>query len=753
LNYILKELKQWQVGFWFCGLLLILSLATILFSGNPQSFADTTDSQRIITGKLSQTVINLASNEKVNLSFSLSGSYNVWIYVIDSKAQPVKRIYRSGVPLSNGTHSGYNWDGKQENGAKVSPGSYRIYFIARPLIGKFYSQSSHLINVTDNPIPQPIDPEPNPKPSPNPTPTPNPTPDMPPIYIDSDVPADPIEPVIDANNTPEPVAKINLASKQQIGYPVSMTATTSKGVNRKGEYDRFGIKKFKWEITGPNYTKTFESSYYAHIAPIMPSKTEETYRVKLTVTDYANRTAIAEKDFTSTNFQVLNIPQKDYADICKTITEQYVWPNKTNIPTIYKLPKGVYQCSRIIEVKDNAIFEGQGTDETTGTVLRKASGNDATFVIFGANTRITNLRLKGWRLSYTTNEGKTIAEGPDRPLAFYAKVNNIAHNIYVDHIEIDGCGEANRSYGKNTFVFDKNVVHNCDSDGSGYGAQAGGGDYMIIKNSKYYNNRHSIVAAGTTGSCTKDQQAQIKADFTNKTPGNIHCTGAPYWAANTGYDVINNTFTISDKGDVSTADAVIDSHMSARGRLRITGNTFDKVYSAFGIHEGWGEVRLNTFKDIRIKNTISAVLYFGPSNHRPYGFDIYCDGKNPGGYLYFDMKDAESSRTGCEVFKGANNFRLEKNDFQLPKFSYTPQAGPTHYYLIQTDKFSSIKDKKFFIDGCQVIGETKEVEMSKGRITKWTDWYFGDGKTADYNTLSFPASSSQKLQAGSLMCN
>jgi len=495
-------------------------------------------------------------------------------------------------------------------------------------------------------------------------------------------------------------ASIMAGDIQQAGYPVNFDATRSLGTNRIGGLDNFGIEKYKWEFNDGSADAVQESPYLPTITHTFPGGVGTIYNVKLTVTDYIGRQASTTKTITMVNLPVYDINNDEYDPTVKCWTEaqidamvppptkeeiyrnRYICDYATRIndvtrahrtePIIIRLPetphayytdasgnrikdpitntdsdKGAYSES-VIELQAGHILEGRGIDKT---IITKRGGNDVVFKVYGNNVRITNLQSGG-------------RERVDRP--------NLVHQSVYRNTTVDNCyfryhNDTNWSGGYSTATYHHNVIYDTDVDGAGYGLQAGVGDYLVARNNVFRRNRHAFSAAGAT---------------------DIY-----YQSYNTGYDAFNNVITDLAK---NYPDASMDVHMTARGRFRIVGNTFDAV-GGWGIHDGWGEVKNNTFKNMWATTAGAAanLLLFEKSNIMPGGTSYTCSQ-----VVCYDVTGAGGDP--CDVCAGAHDFIIENNNFENITFNSGHEKEGIYAHLYRLDFNDTNPMKGFKIDGCEI---------------------------------------------------
>jgi len=444
-------------------------------------------------------------------------------------------------------------------------------------------------------------------------------------------------------------AVINAPTKVNTGYSVSLDATQSTGWNRNGEIDNYGIENYEWSFG--DGTPPVTTAYGAMVSHTYT--TADPYMIFLKVTD--SRGGI---NYASKLIEVSTLPVQTVT----AFTDEAVQAAVTSLNTngIVHLPAGTYLFDRQVQLRDGIVIEGEGRDKT---IITQPGGSGKAFTLGGNNTRITGLKVMN------------ISDDTVWPVAIEMSVAN-RHgykNLYVDSCEFEHMQQVIKgtylASGANltgaSAFFENNVIHNNDYPGMGYGFSSEMGSYTVAKNNTFYTNRHSVEGGGRSGGSSNNYV---------------------YISYKSGYDLIGNTFEgpNSPRGN-NSIDVASDMHMSGRGRIRIVDNTYKNIKYGIGLHDGWGEIKNNTFQNVGYVNTSgsSYIITLTKDSHNGY------DGNNCIDYL-------DPNLTGREVCKGAFNFDIKDNIF-------IDNPAPNWYWM-QYDATHPIQNIK--INGCQVSSNT-----------------------------------------------
>ena len=210
----------------------------------------------------------------------------------------------------------------------------------------------------------------------------------------------------------------------------------------------------------------------------------------------------------------------------------------------------------MIDVPGNVIIEGAGPSKTR---LKGVS-----LYVKGDNTRITGVEIDG--------------QGRNSWLNCYGR-----HNLLIDHCNIHHHIESTHIGEYASAIFEDNDIHDNDYAGLGYGIELGGGAYAMVRRNRFERNRHAIAAGGRSGSKPSE-----------------------YVSFPTGYDFLENHV----RHDPKNYDASIDMHPTGHGRVRIVKNTIEDVRYGIGMKDAWGEIRDNTFANLR-----GWAIKFGEPTH------------------------------------------------------------------------------------------------------------------------------------------
>jgi hypothetical protein len=132
-------------------------------------------------------------------------------------------------------------------------------------------------------------------------------------------------------------------------------------------------------------------------------------------------------------------------------------------------------------------------------------------------------------------------------------------------------------------------------------------------------------------------------------------------------------------------------HMGGRGRVRIVNNTFSNIKYAIGLHDGWGEIKGNTFTNIGYGGSTSYVIKLSKDYHNGYDGTHCVDALDP------NLK----GRTVC---KGAFNMNISNNTF-----INNPAA-----LLYAMDYDATHLPQNIVINGCKVTSPTYSGKGTKG---------------------------------------
>lgn len=444
-------------------------------------------------------------------------------------------------------------------------------------------------------------------------------------------------------------ATIIAPAKANPGYTISLDATQSFGANPFGENDQYGIVHYAWDFgdgvkISDQYSAMASHSFAA----------AGTYTVNLTVTDYACRTAKAAKQILVANLTKVNV---------SGLTDDAVQTavNSAGNYGIVHLPAGIYYFDHQVTLKEGTIIEGEGADKT---IVTQPGGMGKAFTLTGDNIRVTKIKSMNTSSDSAWPISIEMSVASRRPWK----------NIYVDNNEfthlMQSISGTYSSGGTNltgaSALFEKNVIHGNDYSGMGYGLSSEFGSYLVAKNNELYTNRHSLEGAGKTGGSSDPNYISYK----------------------TGYDFVGNTVHGPNSSRCTNCvDVAVDMHMSGRGRMRIVNNTFSNIKYAIGLHDGWGEIKGNTFSGI----TGSYVMTITKGTHNSNNGDKCVDATNP------NLK-------GYAVCKGVFNMNISNNTFT--------NVSSDKWYLFSYD--SSRLPENVYINGCKVTSATYSGKGAKG---------------------------------------
>ncbi len=442
-------------------------------------------------------------------------------------------------------------------------------------------------------------------------------------------------------------AVIYAPTKANVGYKVSFDGSQSLGRNQIGEVDIYGPENYAWDFgDGSPIQSNPYNSMIGH-----QFSTAGTYNVKLTVTDAAGGVNSTTKSIEITTLPKINV---------SAFTDDAVQAAVTSLGSngIVHLPAGTYFFDRQVALRDGIVVEGEGRNNTI--IIQPSSAYKA-FITAGNNTRVTNLKIRNGDLDSGTNDDLIW------PVAMEMSVANRQpyKNIYVDNSEFEHLQQTIKgTYGSSgtnltgaSAFFENNIIHGNDQSGAGYGFSSEMGSYTVARNNEFYTNRHSVEGGGKSGSSTTN-----------------------YISYKSGYDLVGNTFHGPDSPRGSNSvDVAVDMHMGGRGRLRIANNTFDGIKYGLGLHDGWGEIKGNTFK-----NMTGYIIKLTKDYHNGY------DGTKCVDYL-------DPNLTGRAVCKGAFHFNLSNNTFTT--------NTTNSWYVMDYDATHPISND-IFINGCRVTSNT-----------------------------------------------
>jgi len=104
----------------------------------------------VITGTLSSSSLDLSKSEKADISFSLTNSAFVKIYVLNGSGATVKQILPAELAAQTYDKSSFQslyWDGTDNSNDKVDGGNYSVVFEASDGAGKLLSRDYKNVNV------------------------------------------------------------------------------------------------------------------------------------------------------------------------------------------------------------------------------------------------------------------------------------------------------------------------------------------------------------------------------------------------------------------------------------------------------------------------------------------------------------------------------------------------------------------------------------------------------------------------------
>ena len=324
-----------------------------------------------------------------------------------------------------------------------------------------------------------------------------------------------------ADNGTGTQAVLYVSPKQDVGYLVCLDGSQSRGMNPMGTNDIYGIRNYRWQFG--DGTPEQSSEYLPTVTHTFNKA--GTYAILLTVTDFAHRTSGQTANVQVTTLPKVQAVKGDLTQAIRSLKGQ---------PGIVAIPLGEF-APGTVNVPAGVIIEGAGVAQTR---LR-----GVLFQVQADNVRITGLEIAGRNgNSWLYQHG--------------------CHNLYVDHCDMHGHGEATRIGQYASATFEENHIHDNDQ-GLGYGIEVTTGAYAMVRRNRFERNRHSIAGGGKSGHVLSE-----------------------YESFPTGYDFLENQVRFEPQNH----DVAVDMHPTGHGRVRITKNTFAEVSSAIGLKDGWGEI-------------------------------------------------------------------------------------------------------------------------------------------------------------------
>jgi PKD repeat protein len=369
-----------------------------------------------------------------------------------------------------------------------------------------------------------------------------------------------------------PVAILHVGNDQNVGYTISVDGSESYGDGDDPFTVRDEIVDFAWDFGDGSVPENGEYlNTHAHVF------TEPgTYTITLTVTDLHG-----VSNSSSAIVKVGTLPKVTVSGNTTSAISAAV-DELNGEPGIVYLPPGDYEYDGTVNVPEDVIIEGAGSDITR---VYNSSSSGFLFYVTGNNVHITKLKLEGY------SSVSSVSHTTMGILAY-----NDKKNVFIDHCEVFGFSTALNFKYRSTGTIENNSIHHNSKNGYGYGILVAGEAYAMVRMNEMGNNRHSITSAGC---------------------GDGGCTACP-----TRIDFINNH--VEGHEDVEQKGYQFDTHAGIYGRIRIVNNTFENLRGAISFRDGHNVyIEGNVFRNI---DPNEENLLYGNAIH---AHEVYCTGGKP----------------------------------------------------------------------------------------------------------------------------
>ena len=271
----------------------------------------------------------------------------------------------------------------------------------------------------------------------------------------------------------------------------------------------------------------------------------------------------------------------DVQDACRQAAEE-------GIRAVF-LPAGLYVFDKRVDVPGGLTLIGEGSR----TVCQAAHEEVRLFVVEGHNVRFTRLKLSG---ADTTADTSNNTRGI---------VVNGGQNVRIDHCELLGFSYALSFGNEATGQVDHCIIHHNLRDGLGYGVAIHSGAYVLVMDSEFYQNRHSLTSNGALdwGSPKRLGRYVHKPDFRK-----------------THWEFVHNSVGSNDESTYELC--AVDTHPGMDGTFVVECNIFENLRHGIGIRDGSGIVRHNVFRNLRTRTTFRPVIAISVSSGTHNGIPV-----------------------------------------------------------------------------------------------------------------------------------
>ena len=231
--------------------------------------------------------------------------------------------------------------------------------------------------------------------------------------------------------------------------------------------------------------------------------------------------------------------------------------------------------------------------EGSRTVCQAAYEEVRLFVVEGHNVRFTRLKLSG---ADTTADTSNNTRGI---------VVNGGQNVRIDHCELLGFSYALSFGNEATGQVDHCIIHHNLRDGLGYGVAIHSGAYVLVMDSEFYQNRHSLASnrALDWGSPKRLGRYVHKPGFRK-----------------THWEFVHNSVGSNDESTYELC--AVDTHPGMDGTFVVERNIFENLRHGVGISDGSGIVRHNVFRNLRTRTTFRPVIAISISSGTHNGIPV-----------------------------------------------------------------------------------------------------------------------------------
>jgi hypothetical protein len=256
--------------------------------------------------------------------------------------------------------------------------------------------------------------------------------------------------------------------------------------------------------------------------------------------------------------------------------------------SVVLLPAREYAFESTVRVPGGLTVLGEGP----GTVIRAGDTSVRLFEAGGDDVRFTRLKLEGAdRSTNQKNESIGIAAAGKQ-------------RVRVDHCELAGFCNATRFSDEASAQVDHCAIHHNLVDGLGYGVVVYSGAQVLVTDSEFGQNRHSLASNGALDWSSGERLGKF-----------VHVPGV----RQTHWELVHNRFGSNDLS--STEEFAVDTHPGMDGTFVVEDCIFDGLRRGIVIRDGSGIIRGNVFRNLRAatgsRSRVAVLIGVSDHNGKP----------------------------------------------------------------------------------------------------------------------------------------